>query len=222
MDTPELILFDLDGTLVDSVPDLAYSVDLALRELDLPMHGEDKIRSWVGRGAEKLINAALTGDLDGSPDETLFKKCFQLFSDIYLSNTDSRSTLYPGVREGLDHMAAIGCKLACVTNKRQLFTGPVLEAMQLENDFSYVISGDTLPKKKPEPDQLLYVADKLGVTTTKSLMVGDSVNDLLAARAAEMSILCVTYGYNHGQNIAESNPDILVDSLAEMIELFPQ
>lgn len=222
METPELVLFDLDGTLVDSVPDLAYSVDLALRELDMPMHGEDKIRSWVGRGAEKLVNAALTGEFDGEPDPDLFKKCFDLFSDIYLSNTDSRSTLYPGVREGLDHMASLGCKLACVTNKRELFTTPVLNAMNLQNDFLYVISGDTLPKKKPEPDQLLFVADKLGVSPAKSLMVGDSVNDLRAARAADMPILCVTYGYNHGENIADSSPDILVDSLAEMIELFPR
>ncbi len=222
MDTPELVLFDLDGTLVDSVPDLAYSVDLALRQLDMPTHGEEKIRSWVGRGAEKLIHAALTGGFNGTADADLFKKCFDLFSDIYLSNTDSRSTLYPGVRDGLDHMTKLNCKLACVTNKRELFTAPVLKAMNLQHDFSYVISGDTLPKKKPEPDQLLFVADKLGIAPERSLMVGDSINDLHAARAAQMPILCVTYGYNHGDNIADSKPDILVDSLAEMIELFPQ
>ncbi len=220
METPELVLFDLDGTLVDSVPDLAYSIDLALRELDMPMHGEEKIRTWVGRGADKLVKAALTGEMDGEPDEDLFNKAFELFSDIYIRNTSKRSTLYPGVREGMDHMVKLGCKLGCVTNKRGRFTEPVLESLGILDDFSIVMSGDTLPKKKPEPDQLLHAAETLGTTPQKSLMVGDSVNDLRAARAANMPILCVTYGYNHGHDIADSNPDILVDSLAEMIELF--
>ena len=221
MQIPELVLFDLDGTLVDSVPDLAYSIDLALRELDMPMHGEDMIRTWVGRGADKLVKAALTGDMDGEPDEDLFNKAFDLFSDIYIRNTSKRSTLYPGVREGMDHMLKLGCKLGCVTNKRGRFTEPVLKSLDLFDDFSIVMSGDSLPKKKPDPDQLLYAAKKLGTTPEKTLMVGDSVNDLRAARAANMPILCVTYGYNHGNDIADSSPDMLVNSLAEMIELFP-
>ena len=221
MQIPELVLFDLDGTLVDSVPDLAYSIDLALRELDIPMHGEDMIRTWVGRGADKLVKAALTGDMDGEPDEDLFNKAFDLFSDIYIRNTSKRSTLYPGVREGMDHMLKLGCKLGCVTNKRGRFTEPVLKSLDLFDDFSIVMSGDTLPKKKPDPDQLLHAAETLGTTPEKTLMVGDSVNDLHAARAANMPILCVTYGYNHGNDIADSSPDMLVDSLVEMIELFP-
>ena len=221
MQIPELVLFDLDGTLVDSVPDLAYSIDLALRELDMPMHGEDMIRTWVGRGADKLVKAALTGDMDGEPDEDLFNKAFDLFSDIYIRNTSKRSTLYPGVREGMDHMLKLGCKLGCVTNKRGRFTEPVLKSLDLFDDFSIVMSGDTLPKKKPDPDQLSHAVETLGTTPEKTLMVGDSVNDLHAARAANMPILCVTYGYNHGNDIADSSPDMLVDSLAEMIELFP-
>ena len=221
MQIPELVLFDLDGTLVDSVPDLAYSIDLALRELDMPMHGEDMIRTWVGRGADKLVKAALTGDMDGEPDEDLFNKAFDLFSDIYIRNTSKRSTLYPGVREGMDHMLKLGCKLGCVTNKRGRFTEPVLKSLDLFDDFSIVMSGDSLPKKKPDPDQLLHAAETLDTTAEKTLMVGDSVNDLRAARAANMPILCVTYGYNHGNDIADSSPDMLVDSLAEMIELFP-
>ncbi len=221
MQTPELVLFDLDGTLIDSVPDLAYSVDRALQELDLPMQGEDKIRSWVGKGAEKLVKAALTDDMDGEPDEALFQKMFDLFSDFYMQNTSKRSSYYPGVREGMDHMLAHGCKLGCVTNKRGRFTEPVLESLGMLDDFSIVISGDTLLKKKPDPDQILHAMETLGTTTEKTLMVGDSVNDLHAARAANVPILCVTYGYNHGNNIADSNPDFLVDSLSEMIELFP-
>ncbi|MFK8068029.1 MAG: phosphoglycolate phosphatase [Gammaproteobacteria bacterium] len=221
MQMPELVLFDLDGTLIDSVPDLAYSVNCALEELDLPMQGEEKVRSWVGKGAEKLVKAALTGDMDGEPEEALFQKTFDLFSDFYMQNTNKKSSYYPGVREGMDHMLAQGCKLGCVTNKRGRFTEPVLESLGILDDFSIVISGDTLPKKKPDPDQILHAVETLGTTTERTLMVGDSVNDLRAARAANVPILCVTYGYNHGNNIADSNPDFLVDSLSEMIELFP-
>lgn len=222
MQIPELVLFDLDGTLVDSVPDLAYSIDMALRELDMPMCGEEKIRTWVGKGAEKLVKAALTGDMDGEPDEDLYQKTFDLFSDIYIENSSKRSNLYPGVREGLDHMKKLGCKLGCVTNKRGIFTEPVLQSLDLIDDFSIVISGDTLPNKKPDPDQLLHAVETFSTTVERSLMVGDSVNDLLAARAAKMKIMCVTYGYNHGKNIADSNPDFLVDSLSEMIGIFPK
>lgn len=222
MERPELVLFDLDGTLVDSVPDLAYSINQAMQKLGMPMHSEDQIRSWVGRGADKLVKAALTGRMDVEPDEELFKKAFDLFSDIYIQNTSQRSKLYPGVREALDHMRSIGCKLGCVTNKRGRFTEPVLKSLQLFDDFSIVVSGDTLQKKKPDPDPLLFAAEFVGVTPEQTLMVGDSVNDLRAARAANMPVICVTYGYNHGEKIADSNPDLLVDSLAEMMALFPQ
>lgn len=222
MQRPELVLFDLDGTLVDSVPDLAYSINQAMQMLGLPMHGEDQIRSWVGRGADKLVKAALTGEMDGEPDEALFNKAFDLFSDIYIQNTSQRSKLYPGVREAIDHMRSIGCKLGCVTNKRARFTESVLKSLQLLDDFAIVVSGDTLPKKKPDPEPLIYAAETVGVAPHQSLMVGDSVNDLRAARAANMPVMCVTYGYNHGEKIADSHPDLLVDSLAELVELFPQ
>ncbi len=221
MQTPELVLFDLDGTLVDSVPDLAYSIDLTLRELDMPLHGEEKIRTWVGRGADKLVKAALTGEMDGEPDKTLFEKAFTLFSEIYIQNTSKRSQLYPGAREAMDHLKNRGCKLGCVTNKRERFTRAVLESFGLLDDFDIVVSGDTLSRKKPEPDQLLYAAEQTGVPVKNCLMVGDSINDLKAARSADMPILCVTYGYNHGRDIASANPDFLIDSLTELIELFP-
>lgn len=222
MQTPKLLLFDLDGTLVDSVPDLAYSVDCALQMLDLPMHGEDKIRTWVGKGAEKLIRAALTGgDLEGEVDADLFKKAYDLFSDIYLQNTYQRSTIYPGVKDTLDYFAERQIPMVCVTNKRALFTDPVLEALGIKSYFSLVISGDTLSRKKPDPDPLLFAAKELDIAPQDCLMVGDSISDLHAARAAEMPILCVSYGYNHGQNIADAKPDRVVDSLLEMKEMFP-
>ena len=220
---PQLILFDLDGTLVDSVPDLAYSVDAALQMLELPMHGESKIRTWVGRGAENLIKDALTdGDREQVPDQELFQKTFDLFSEIYLQNTYQRSLIYPGVLDALAHFKAVDIPMACVTNKRALFTDPVLDALKIKDYFSMVISGDTLARKKPEPDQLLHVASKHDIAPENCLMVGDSISDLNAARAAGMSVICVSYGYNHGMNIADFDPDHVVDNLLEITEMFPQ
>lgn len=222
METPQLVLFDLDGTLVDSVPDLAYSVDTAMQELGLPQPGEEQVRSWVGSGAEILIKDVLEFAGADTNDTALFNKTFDLFSEIYIQNTSTRSRLYPGAREAINHMLKLGCKLGCVTNKRGRFTEPVLKSLNIFDDFSIVVSGDTLAKKKPDPDPLLYAAETAGVAPRDTLMVGDSVNDLKAARAADMPILCVTYGYNHGQDIADSEPDMLMDSLAEMIIQFPQ
>lgn len=220
METPELVLFDLDGTLVDSAPDLAYSIDCAMEELGLPKPGEDRVRGWIGRGAEILIRDTLDFAGVDKDDSDMFSKTFDLFSEIYIKNTSAHSRLYPGARETLDHLKELGCKLGCVTNKRGRFTEPVLKSLNIFDDFQVVVSGDTLEKKKPQPDPLFYAVENTGTTTERSLMVGDSVNDVQAARAANMPIFCVSYGYNHGQDIADSNPDRVMDSLSEMIPLF--
>ncbi len=221
MQKPQLVLFDLDGTLVDSVPDLAYSVDCAMQMLDMPMHGEDKVRTWVGRGADRLMKAALTGGMDGEPDPDLFQKAFDLFSDIYLQNTNQRSHLYMGVYEGLGQLQAMGIPLACVTNKRGIYTDQVLRGLGLDTYFSMVVSGDTLTRKKPDPDQLLYAAQAFNLAPEQCLMVGDSISDLNAARAANMPVVCVSYGYNHGESIANYGPDRVINSLMELTGLFP-
>lgn len=215
----ELVLFDLDGTLVDSIPDLAYSIDVMLEQLGLSPQGETKVRLWVGCGAERLVKSALTGDPDVEPDEALFEQGFDLFSDIYAVHTSDRSRLYPGVREGLDHLLDSGYKLGCITNKRSRFTEPLLRSMALYENFCVVVSGDTLPVKKPDPAPLLYATDRVGVTPEKTLMVGDSINDVQAARAAGMPVIGVRYGYNHGENIEDATPDVVLDSLAELTEL---
>jgi phosphoglycolate phosphatase len=216
---PEMILIDVDGTLVDSVPDLAYCVDEMMKALGMPVHGEVEVRNWVGNGVERLVRRALIGQLDGEPDETLFEKAYPIFLDLYAVNTSQRSCLYPGVREGLDYMKAAGYILGCVTNKAAQFTIPLLKDLGIHDDFENIVCGDTLAKKKPDPLPLLHSAEVLGVEPEKSLMLGDSVSDVKAARAAGFQIICMSYGYNHGVDIRESHPDAVIDSMVELKDL---
>jgi phosphoglycolate phosphatase len=219
MRKPEMILIDVDGTLVDSVPDLAYCVDAMMQQLGRPPRGEAKVRDWVGNGVERLVRRALSGTLDGEPDEADFQRAYPVFLDLYAENTSQRSHLYPGVREGLDLLKAAGYKLGCVTNKAAQFTEPLLRDLGVHDDFAIVISGDTLPKKKPDPAPLLHGAEFFGCRPEQCLMVGDSVSDVHAARAAGFQIVCMSYGYNHGVDIRESHPDAVIDSLTEIFPL---
>ena len=217
-----MILIDVDGTLVDSVPDLAFCVDEMMKRLGRPPHGEAKVRDWVGNGVERLVRRALVGQLDGEPDEALFQQAYPIFLELYAENTSKRSRLYPGIREGLEWLKAQGYPLGCVTNKAAQFTEPLLRDLGVADYFAIVISGDTLPKKKPDPAPLLHAAEFFGVAPEQSLMVGDSVSDVKAARAAGFRIVCMSYGYNHGQDIREAHPDAVIDSLVELKGLFEE
>lgn len=216
---PEMILIDVDGTLVDSVPDLHYCVDEMMKALGMPLRGEAKVRTWVGNGVERLTRRALSDSLDGEPDEALFQKAYPIFLDLYTENTSKRSRLYPGVMEGLDMMARAGYKLGCVTNKAAQFTIPLLKDLGVYERFAIVVSGDTLPEKKPHPMPLLHAAEFFGVKPEKALMLGDSVSDVKAARAAGFQIVCMSYGYNHGVDIREAKPDAVIDSMVELVPL---
>ncbi|WP_018145152.1 MULTISPECIES: phosphoglycolate phosphatase [unclassified Thioalkalivibrio] len=218
---PRMILIDLDGTLIDSVPDLAFSVDAMMRELGLPERGEPAVRNWVGNGVERLVQRALVNDLDGEPDAEQFARALPVFMRIYQENTAGRSPLYPGVREGLDQLKAAGYRLGCVTNKAERFTVPLLREKGILDDFEIVVAGDALPQKKPDPAPLLHAADKLGVDPSEALMVGDSKSDVKAARAAGFQIVCMTYGYNHGKDIRDEHPDAVLDRLDELPDLLP-
>ncbi len=219
---PKMVLIDVDGTLVDSVPDLAYCVDEMMRRLGLPPHGEDKVRNWVGNGVERLVRRALVGRLEGEPDEALFGQAYPIFLELYAENTARRSRLYPGVREGLAWLRSQGYKLGCVTNKAARFTEPLLAELGIADDFGIIVSGDSLPRKKPDPMPLLHAADFFGVGPQESLMIGDSVSDVKAARAAGFQIVCMSYGYNHGQDIRDSHPDAVIDSLDQIKNLLEQ
>jgi phosphoglycolate phosphatase len=213
---PGMVLIDVDGTLVDSVPDLAFCVDALMARLGRPARGEAAVRNWVGNGVERLVRRALTGTLDSEPSEADFDEAYPIFVELYAENTSKRSRLYPGVKEGVAWLQANGYRLGCVTNKAARFTEPLLADLGLADAFEIIISGDTLPEKKPSPLPLLHAAAHFGVEPRRALMVGDSVSDVKASRAAGFSIICMSYGYNHGRDIRELGPDAVIDSMAEL------
>jgi phosphoglycolate phosphatase len=217
-----MILIDVDGTLVDSVPDLAFCVDAMMERLGRPTHGEEAVRNWVGNGVERLVRRALIGQLDGEPEEADFERALPIFLELYAENTSGRSHLYPGIREGLDYLKAEGYPLGCVTNKAAQFTEPLLQDLGVRDDFEIVVSGDSLPRKKPDPLPLLHAAEHFEVSPADALMVGDSVSDVKAARAADFGIVCMSYGYNHGVDIRTAKPDAVIDSLIEIKGLLSQ
>jgi phosphoglycolate phosphatase len=220
---PELILIDVDGTLVDSVPDLAYCIDEMMKQLDMPVRGIDAVREWVGNGVETLTKRALVNALSGEPDAGLFAKAMPIFNALYAVNNSQRSNLYPGVLESLEAFKADpDYRVGCVTNKAARFTIPILEDLGIKDFFEIIICGDTLEKKKPDPLPLLHVAEKLGIKPENALMLGDSMSDVKAARAAGFKIVCMSYGYNHGEDIRDYNPDAVIDTMTEFSGLIKQ
>ena len=214
---PEMMLIDVDGTLVDSVPDLAFCVDEMMQQLGRDPCGETAVRNWVGNGVERLVRRALIGQLDGEPDDAEFQRAYPIFLDLYADNTSKRSTLYPGVRQGLDDLQAAGYKMGCVTNKAEQFTLPLLKDLGIHDMFEIIVCGDTLEHKKPHPQPLLHAAEFFNVKPENAMMIGDSVNDVKAARAAGFMIACLPYGYNHGDDIRDAHPDIVIESIADLI-----
>jgi phosphoglycolate phosphatase len=216
---PEMVLIDVDGTLVDSVPDLAYCVDAMMSELGMPERGEKRVRHWVGNGVERLVKRALVNQLDGEPDEALFSKALPVFEALYRDNTSKRSRLYQGVKEALDFLKTTGVRLGCVTNKARQFTLPLLQDLGVHDYFEIIICGDMVERKKPDPMPLLQAAEQLETEPRASMMLGDSMSDVNAARAAGFQIVCMSYGYNHGEDIRDYDPDAVVDSMAEVKDI---
>lgn len=213
---PKLIMIDLDGTLIDSVPDLAYCVDEMMQQIGREPWGQDAVRNWVGNGVERLVHRALTNTLEEDAPTTEFDQAYPLFLNLYATNTSGRSALYKGVIETLPIFAKAQGHLGCVTNKAAQFTEPLLKEKQIDSFFEVIISGDTLPKKKPDPLPLLHAAEHFNVKPQDCLMLGDSQSDVKAARAAGFGIICMSYGYNHGIDIRDMNPDAVVDSMTEI------
>jgi phosphoglycolate phosphatase len=216
---PELVLFDLDGTLVDTAPDLAWSIDFTLQQLDLPACGEEKVRGWIGSGIEGVLKRALSNDINGQPDTDLFNAALSIFMESYFDNICVHSRIYPGVHEAIDYLQSGNFKIGCVTNKGGRFTEKLLREIGLYDKFGIVVSGDTLAVKKPDPEPLLHAANFYSIRPGEVLMVGDSVTDINAARAAGIQILCVPYGYNMGRDINELKPDAVLESLADLANL---
>lgn len=210
---PQAVFFDLDGTLVNSVPDLADCIDSMLVQLGRQPVGESHVMAWVGNGLQRLIERALIHT--GTADTEKLKQARALFEACYAQHYARRSHCYAGVLPALDYLYdELQLPLACITNKAEAFTQPLLTALNLQAYFELTLSGDSLAEKKPHPLPLEQAAAAFNLNPAQTLMVGDSRSDVLAARAAGcMGVICTRYGYNHGRPIADEHPDALVDSL---------
>lgn len=211
-----LVAFDLDGTLVDSVPDIAFAVDRTLEGLHIPPLGHEAVRGLVGDGVTRLLKRALTGERDGDPDPVQLEHAMTLFRRAYLGHLCVDSRLYPGAVELLQALRG-RCRLACVTNKSSMFTEPLLAALGIAGYFDLTVSGDTVPALKPDPRPLIYAAERAGLAPGHCCMVGDSRNDILAAKAAGFRAVALSYGYRQGEDLMALGPDVQFDSLPELL-----
>ncbi|HEX4300463.1 MAG TPA: phosphoglycolate phosphatase [Gammaproteobacteria bacterium] len=216
----KLVAFDLDGTLVDSASDIARAVDRALLELGQRTHGVEEVKGWVGEGLSKLLKRALTGELDGEPDPALLARCREEFHRFYKEALCVDTRFYPGALEALDALRS-RCKLACITNKATEFTLPLLKILGVSGRFDVVVCADTLKVLKPDPAPLFYAAAQVGVVPAACCMVGDSRNDILAAKAAGFYAVAVSYGYRQGTDLLALGADLEVDSLLELPDRLP-
>ncbi|MFZ2162548.1 MAG: phosphoglycolate phosphatase [Sideroxyarcus sp.] len=212
------IVLDLDGTLLHSAPELAEAANRMLRDLGRPAASQELLMSYIGNGISWLVKRALTGDMHAEPDAALFDQAMPFFDKHYKALL-LHSKPYPGVMQGLQAMRDAGFKLGCITNKSARYTDPLLQSSGLAPYFSIVVSGDTLPEKKPHPLPLLHSAKFFGVTADKMLMIGDSLNDTLAARAAGCPVFCVPYGYNHGKPVDGLDVDAVIADLSAALPL---
>ena len=213
------VVIDLDGTLLNTAPDLAKAAELMMAELGLPAVPMETIKTYIGNGVSRLVKRVLTGDMQAEPDAALFEKAIAIYHKHYGEHVADLSRPFDGVVEGLQAMKAAGYRVACITNKAEQFTVPLLLATHLHGYFDMILSGDTLPKKKPDPLPLLHACERFGIQPNELLLIGDSLNDTQAARAAGCHVFCVPYGYNRGRPVTELDLDAVVPSLFEASKL---
>ena len=215
----QAVAFDLDGTLVDSVPDLAAAANEMRAVLGMERLPEATVRSYVGDGIAVLVHRALTDNEHGQADLPLFERGSEVFLRYYADHIADRTRPYPETEAGLGLLKSLGIPLAVVTNKSDLLAIKLLKALKLEQYFSIVVGGDTLNVRKPSGEPLRHVAGVLGIQTQNMLMVGDSRNDMLAAKDAGCPVAGVTFGYGDMVALSENEatkPDWLIGSLVEI------
>ena len=207
------VLIDLDGTLLDTVPDLADAANAMLAELGRLTLPQDTIRDFVGKGIPNLVGRCL--GYPGESDAPEAREALALFKRHYAAVNGRKTRIYPGVPEGLHAMRHAGLKTACVTNKAAAFTEPLLAATGLAALLDLTVSGDTLAEKKPHPLPFLHLCERFGVAPAEALVIGDSRNDVAGARAAGCPVFCVPYGYSEGEDVRDLGADAIVATLEE-------
>jgi phosphoglycolate phosphatase len=203
-------IVDLDGTMVDTVGDFEQALARTLADLGLPPVERAFITRTVGRGSTHLLTQTLA-QAGGAPD--LLAQAWAHYQRHYADVNGQHADVYPGVREGLERMRGRGWRLACVTNKPRAFALALLEAKGLLASFEHVFGGDSFERHKPDPLPLIKTCEALGTSPARTLMVGDSRNDCEAARAAGCPVVLVSYGYTHGEPVADARPDRVIDRL---------
>ena len=212
-------LFDLDGTLVDTAPDINGALNAALQREGYPTVDESLTRHWVGHGSRVLLQQALThhGVPERIADEALMARLLRRFIDRYSAHIADSSRPYPGTVEALRALESRGARLAVVTNKLTGLSLQLLAALRIDGYFGAIVCGDTLPQHKPDPEPARHACRLLDVATSNSLFVGDSITDVETARAAGCSVVCVRDGYNHGTPAAQLGADAVIDSLIQLL-----
>ena len=212
------IVIDLDGTLLDTAPELATAANRMLLEMHRPAVSQDLLMSYIGNGVSWLVKRALTGDMHAEPDGALYDKALPIFEKHY-NELLLHSKPFDGVLHGLEALKGAGFRLGCITNKVARYTEPLLKGLGLAQYFDIVLSGDSLAEKKPHPLPLQHSARFFGVPVDRLLLIGDSLNDTLAARAAGCPVFCVPYGYNHGEPVDGLDMDAVIDDLPAALKL---
>lgn len=211
------VVIDLDGTLIDTAGDLAAAANRMLADLGRDPVEMPVIRGFIGNGVKELVRRTLR--LQEEPEELLVGHAFKRYMEHYGAHLYDSSRAYPGVVETLDILQSQGRILGCITNKRDELTQPLLKALNLHHYFKIILSGDSLPKRKPDPLPLIHASQVLGIPEAEMLLVGDSRNDTQAAFGAGMPVVCVTYGYNGDQDVRELNPDAVIERFEQLPEL---
>lgn len=214
----KLVMFDLDGTLLDTAPQIAEAANRMLVALGKPMLPQAQIANYIGEGVQNLIKRCLTGSVHTEPAAEEFARAQPLYHGFYEANA-TESQAFAGVLPALQQLKKLGYHLACVTNKPEKFTLPLLQEAGLADFFKVIISGDSLPKKKPDPLPLLHICQKLGVLPAEAVLVGDSETDIQAAHAAGCFVVTVPYGYNQGRAIDAAMVDATIQQLTDVVDL---
>lgn len=213
----QAVIVDLDGTLVDTLGDFDAALNATLRDLRRPAVSREAIGRMVGKGSMHLLRSALRhGGLDEAAADGLLEAAWAHYQRHYRAVNGAHSTVYPGVVDGLEALRSLGLPLACLTNKPLAFARDLLRVKSLEAFFAQVFGGDSFARTKPDPLPLIETCRALGTAPARTLMVGDSHNDAMAARAAACPVVLVGYGYNHGAPVQDAGADALIDSLDEL------
>ena len=221
----QLLIFDFDGTLIDSVPDLADATNAMLNTLGKETYPIDSIRNWVGNGSRMLVERALVGQVEVLEGELTIEEADhaeQVFFEAYNNISGSKTVAYPDVDSGLKKLQAAGYILALVTNKPIRFVPKILQSFGWQDLFAEVLGGDSLAVKKPDSAPLLHVCEALNINPAQAIMIGDSRNDILAGQNANMDTLGLSYGYNYGQDIRDLNPTEAFDNFADLVDYLLQ